>query len=78
MNYQGWEYSKDVDGDRDCFKVTHYATRNGVRHELDHSPYEGVSQEALAAYVHLGFPERVGATAWRNETIIKMMNAVYA
>ena len=81
--YNGWGYRREDDSDEDRCRSNHYAVHleTGEELQIDHTGYEGISEEAFRAHVRLSFPARPKPTditcasvPWRNETIVEKAN----
>lgn len=79
----GWSYYAEVDRDDDCTKIWHTAKHieTGNEKTIDHSPYEGMTEESFRAHVRLGFPKRAtpkdpmsASVPWRHQTIQEKAN----
>ena len=80
-SFDGWgvesvkiEYECDDDThvEDDCRKMDHYVFIDGVRHEMDFSPYECPSEAIVAVWVALGCPRRVGIGPLSESDIIDL------
>lgn len=72
----GWSYYAEVDRDDDCIKIWHFAKHieTGNEKTIDHSPYEGMTEESFRAHVRLNFPDRPGSGPWKHATIQEKAN----
>lgn len=64
-----WDEDIDTDVRKFSFGAKHVTTHE--KFDVDHSPYELPTFEAMLAYVCLGFPKRKGVGPWKNETIVE-------
>ena len=57
-DYKGWTYDADIIDYDDNRKISHYATKDGKKVDMDWSPYSTPSKEDFALWVDLGMPDR--------------------
>lgn len=62
MEYKGYRYVLEIDGDEDVRKYDHFAVKAGGSYiPLDLSPYVEMEMSTFEHFVDLGFPTRFNA-----------------